>query len=78
MLFINIFKWLTKEIFQVQNEVYVSLADAIGQNWSIKFPTSENVSLFCIHLSIVKALLSQYEVITQDIVIGSGNVRYFY
>ena len=61
MEYINIFKLVNKGVIILK-----------GLNWSIKFPTSENVSLFCIHLSIVKALLSQYEVITQDIVIGSG------
>merc|ERR1712000_461055 len=59
--------------FVVQNESYASFADARKQNWSIKFPTLESVSLFCMHLTIIKAALSGFSNISiQDINSGSG------
>eukprot|EP00012_Vannella_robusta_P010908 CAMPEP_0206208976 /NCGR_PEP_ID=MMETSP0166-20121206/16613_1 /ASSEMBLY_ACC=CAM_ASM_000260 /TAXON_ID=95228 /ORGANISM="Vannella robusta, Strain DIVA3 518/3/11/1/6" /LENGTH=1282 /DNA_ID=CAMNT_0053630243 /DNA_START=209 /DNA_END=4054 /DNA_ORIENTATION=+ len=57
----------------VQNELFASFADTRRQNWSIKFPSVESISLFCMHLTIAKsAIAGDQGIVTQDILPGSG------
>ena len=68
---------LINSAIQVQNELFASFADTRRQNWSIKFPSVESISLFCMHLTIAKsAIAGDQGIVTQDILPGSGTVGF--
>lgn len=61
------------------NTFYGSFSDASGINWSINFPSLEVISRFATQVAISKSLSSRSEdqIVTQDVVLGTGKVSIF-